>query len=48
MTSAFISIITHDGTILARDPDTDLIASGRTLDEAFAELRRVLAGRQAA
>jgi hypothetical protein len=41
--SAFISIRTQDGSILARDPDTGLIASGRTLDEAFAELRRRIA-----
>jgi hypothetical protein len=40
--SAFISIRTQDGSILARDPDTGLIASGRTLDEAFAELRRLV------
>lgn len=42
MTQAFISICTQDGTILARDPLTGLIASGRTLDEAFAELRRLV------
>jgi hypothetical protein len=42
MTQAFISIRTQDGTVLARDPLTGLIASGRTLDEAFAELRRLV------
>jgi hypothetical protein len=40
--SAFTHIRTADGTIIARDPLTGLIASGRTLDEAFAELRRLV------
>lgn len=40
--SAFTHIRTTDGTILARDPMTGQIASGRTLDEAFAELRRLV------
>lgn len=48
MTPAFISIRTQDGTVLARDRLTGIVASGRSLDEAFAELRRLLAGRQAA
>lgn len=39
--TAFISIRTQDGTVLARDPNTGQIASGRTLDEAYAELRRL-------
>lgn len=43
MTSAFTHIRTADGTVIACDPDTGLIASGRTLDEAFAELRRLVA-----
>jgi hypothetical protein len=41
MTLAFIPFITHDGTIIARDPISGVVASGRTLDEAFAELRRL-------
>lgn len=45
--SAFISIRTQDGVVLACDPETGLIASGRSLVEAEAELRRLLAGRQA-
>jgi hypothetical protein len=48
MTPAFIATITHDGIILAGDPVTGMVASGRTLDEAFAELRRLLGGRPAA
>jgi len=43
MTPAFTHIRTADGTIIARDPLTGKIASGRTLDEAFAELRRLTA-----
>lgn len=43
MTSAFTHIHTHDGTVLARCPRTGVIASGRTLDEAVAELRRLIA-----
>lgn len=46
--SAFISNCTQDGTWIVRDPDTGLIASGRTLDEAFAELRRLVARRHVA
>lgn len=48
MTPAFISIVTADGTVLARDPLTGVVASGRSLDEAFAELRRLLAVRRPA
>jgi hypothetical protein len=40
--SAFTHVLTQDGTLLARDPRSGLIASGRTLDEAFAELRRLV------
>ena len=43
MTQAFIATITHDGHVLARDPVTGVVVSGRTLDEAFAELRRLTA-----
>jgi hypothetical protein len=43
MTRAFLSIRTQDGTVLVRDLVTGQIASGRTLDEAVAELRRLTA-----
>lgn len=43
MTQAFTHIRTADGTVLARDSITGVVASGRTLDEAFAELRRLVA-----
>lgn len=43
MTQAFVSIRTVDGTVIARDPMTGVVASGRTLDEAYAELRRLTA-----
>jgi hypothetical protein len=39
--SAFISIITTDGTVLVRDPATGAVASGRTLTDAVAALRRL-------
>lgn len=43
MTSpSLASIRTHDGTVLARDLATGIVASGRSLDEAVAELRRLL------
>jgi hypothetical protein len=42
------AIRTQDGTFIVRDPDTGLTASGRTLDEALAELRRLLSMREAA
>jgi hypothetical protein len=48
MTRAFTFVRTCDGTILARDPFTGAVASSRTLDEAFAELRRLLTGERAA
>lgn len=41
-------IVTQDGTILARCPHTGAIASGRTLDEAAAELRRLIIAKEAA
>ena len=43
MTAAFTYARTHDGVVIARDPASGLTASGRTLAEAFAELRRLLA-----
>ncbi|MDH4992075.1 hypothetical protein QEZ48_14740 [Aquamicrobium lusatiense] len=43
MTSpSLTSIRTHDGTVLARDPTTGIVASGKSLDKAVAELRRLL------
>ncbi|MGN6772028.1 MAG: transcriptional regulator [Rhizobiaceae bacterium] len=39
---------TEDGTWLARDPRTNVVTAGRTLPEAIAELRRVIADRRAA
>ena len=39
---------THDGNWLARDLLTGLVASGRTEDEAMAELRRIKTARRAA
>lgn len=39
---------TADGMFVVLDATTGLSASGKTLDEASAELRRLLAGRQAA
>jgi hypothetical protein len=42
------AIATQDGTWLVRDHATGLVASGRTYADAVAELRRLLAGRQAA
>lgn len=42
------AIVTHDGVWLVRDPATGIVASGRSYSEAAAELRRLLAGRQAA
>lgn len=43
MTAGFITITTADGTVIATDPDTGMSVSGRSLIEATAELRRVLA-----
>lgn len=42
------AIVTHDGTVLVRDPSTGIVASGQNYAEAVAELRRLLAGRRAA
>lgn len=41
-------IRTEDGTVLARDPATGIIAAGRTFVEAAAELRRLLSEMEAA
>ena len=46
--SAFITITTLDGTVIDTDPDTGLSASGRSLVEAVAELRRLLSTTEAA
>lgn len=45
--SGFPAIRTADGTCIVHDPKTGLAASGRTLVEALAELRRLLAHRRA-
>ncbi|WP_312795579.1 hypothetical protein [Tianweitania sp.] len=42
-----VTTCTQDGTWLARCPCTGLVASGATLDEAVAELQRILAIRSA-
>lgn len=39
---------TEDGNVIALDPETGLSASGSTAHEAASELRRLIAGRQAA
>lgn len=41
------AICTEDGTGLVHDPKTGLSASGRTREEAEAELRRLMAARAA-
>jgi hypothetical protein len=46
--SAFTYIRTPDGTVIARDPETGVTASAVTVEEAFAELRRLLSRREAA
>jgi hypothetical protein len=48
MTPLVTHVATQDGTYLVRDTRTGVTASGRTLDEALAELRRLLSERQAA
>ncbi|MGB3536821.1 MAG: hypothetical protein WBA42_01540 [Mesorhizobium sp.] len=48
MSAAFTHITTADGTVIIRDVATGISASGPNLAEAYAELRRLLAGRQAA
>lgn len=46
--SSVVSLCTEDGTWIVRDPETGMTASGRTLPEAIAELRRLLGARVAA
>jgi len=46
--TAFTFIRTADGNVIARDPRSGLTASGATLDEALAELRRLLSMENAA
>ncbi|MCO5147530.1 MAG: hypothetical protein M9895_15290 [Aquamicrobium sp.] len=46
-TAGFPAIRTADGTVIVRDPKSGLAASGRSLVEALAELRRLLAHRHA-
>jgi hypothetical protein len=46
--TAFTFVRTADGTVIARDPATGITASGSTPDEALAELRRLLAMKDAA
>jgi len=41
--SGYPCIRTTDGTVIVRDPNTGMTASGRTVVEALAELRRLLA-----
>lgn len=41
MTSTFIHTRTADGTVISRDPKTGQTASGRSIAEADAELRRL-------
>lgn len=42
MAAAYTMITTADGTVIIRDIDAGITASGRTLAEAYAELRRLL------
>lgn len=46
--TAFVSICTQDGHWLVRDPLSGVVASGRSLPEATAELRRLLSAKEAA
>jgi hypothetical protein len=48
MNAAFTSITTADGTVIIRDIESGRTASGPTLAEAYAELRRLLAAKEAA
>lgn len=48
ISSPFTSTLTQDGVWIVRDPETGLTASGRTLVEATAELRRLLSAKEAA
>ncbi|ESZ17554.1 hypothetical protein X735_01470 [Mesorhizobium sp. L2C085B000] len=45
---AFTVVRTCDGTVIACDPSTGITASALTVDEALAELRRLLAMKDAA
>ncbi|WP_032900891.1 hypothetical protein [Mesorhizobium ciceri] len=47
MAAAYTHITTADGTVIIRDMETGVTASGPSLPEAYAELRRLLE-RQAA
>jgi len=40
--SGYPCIRTSDGTVIVRDPKTGMTASGRSVVEALAELRRLL------
>ncbi|WP_189379557.1 MULTISPECIES: hypothetical protein [unclassified Mesorhizobium] len=46
--TAFTSVRTADGTVIARDPLSGLTVSGTTQAGALAELRRLLAMKDAA
>lgn len=48
MSAAYTHITTADGTVIIRDVQSGISASGATLAEAYAELRRLLDGRKAA
>lgn len=48
MAAAFTHITTADGTVIIRDIETGITASGVNLAEAYAELRRLLGQREAA
>ncbi|TIQ96693.1 hypothetical protein [Mesorhizobium sp.] len=48
MAAAYTHITTADGTVIIRDVATGISASGATLSEAYAELRRLIDGRQVA
>lgn len=48
MAAAYTMITTADGTVIVRDLETGITASGRSLAEAYADLRRLLAAREAA
>lgn len=48
MTPLVTHVRTHDGTVIVRDTRTGKTASGRTLADALAELRRLLTAKEAA
>lgn len=48
MTPLVTQVRIHDGTVIVRDTRTGLTASGITLAEALAELRRLLTVKEAA